>query len=235
MSKLESNKKIAILIVDLVSRMYKLGDGVLVEFEPSSKFPNADVTARTTNDYRIIFNIDRLTICLESEVYVTAFHEMRHIYQYCCIDLSDKFPDVFNGPKERIEKWKHEFENYYVSNVETEELQKEYPTALINPIGYWTGGSNVDSGATNRKLGSDMADSVTGGGLHGKDTSKADVSVNIYAFLKAQKENRVIELSCAIGDEFVDGKPYSEIVEIARNYIESLGGFEEFAKWGLVR
>lgn len=69
----------------------------------------------------------------------------------------------------------------------------------------------------------------------GKDLSKADVSVNIYAFLKAQKENRVIELSCAIGDEFVDGKPYSEIVEIARNYIESLGGFEEFAKWGLVR
>jgi S-adenosylmethionine synthetase len=29
-----------------------------------------------------------------------------------------------------------------------------------------------------------MADSVTGGGLHGKDLSKADVSVNIYAFLK---------------------------------------------------
>ena len=35
---------------------------------------------------------------------------------------------------------------------------------------------------TNRKLGSDMARSVTGGGLHGKDLSKADVSVNIYAF-----------------------------------------------------
>lgn len=121
------------------------------------------------------------------------------------------------------------------SNVEAEELQKIYPTALINPIGYWTGGSNVDSGATNRKLGSDMADSVTGGGLHGKDLSKADVSVNIYAFLKAQKENKVVELSCAIGDEFIDGRPYSEIVEIARNYIELLGGFEEFAKWGLVR
>lgn len=120
------------------------------------------------------------------------------------------------------------------SNVERKELRALYPTAMINPLGYWTGGTNVDTGATNRKLGSDMGDSVTGGGLHGKDLSKADVSVNIYAFLKAQKENKTIKLSCAIGDEFIDGKPYSEIVEIARNYIESLGGFEKFAEWGLV-
>lgn len=120
------------------------------------------------------------------------------------------------------------------SNVKKEELKKLYPEAEVNPIGDWTGGSDVDSGATNRKLGSDMADSVTGGGLSGKDCSKADVSVNIYAWLKAQKENRVIELSCAIGDEFVDGKPYSEIVRIAKNYIDSLGGFEKFSEWGLV-
>lgn len=120
------------------------------------------------------------------------------------------------------------------SNAKKEELKKLYPKAEINPIGDWTGGSDVDSGATNRKLGSDMADSVTGGGLSGKDCSKADVSVNIYAWLKAQKENRVIELSCAIGDEFVDGKPYSEIVKIAKDYIDSLGGFEKFSEWGLV-
>ena len=120
------------------------------------------------------------------------------------------------------------------SNANKEELKKLYPEAEVNPIGDWTGGSDVDSGATNRKLGSDMADSVTGGGLSGKDCSKADVSVNIYAWLKAQKENRVIELSCAIGDEFVDGKPYSEIVKIAKDYIDSLGGFEKFSEWGLV-
>ena len=120
------------------------------------------------------------------------------------------------------------------SNAKKEELKKLYPEAEINPIGDWTGGSDVDSGATNRKLGSDMADSVTGGGLSGKDCSKADVSVNIYAWLKAQKENRIIELSCAIGDEFVDGKPYSEIVKIAKDYIDSLGGFEKFSEWGLV-
>ena len=120
------------------------------------------------------------------------------------------------------------------SNAKKEELKKLYPEAEVNPIGDWTGGSDVDSGATNRKLGSDMADSVTGGGLSGKDCSKADVSVNIYAWLKAQKENRVIELSCAIGDEFVDGKPYSEIVKIAKDYIDSLGGFEKFSEWGLI-
>ena len=120
------------------------------------------------------------------------------------------------------------------SNAKKEELKKLYPEAEVNPIGDWTGGSDVDSGATNRKLGSDMADSVTGGGLSGKDCSKADVSLNIYAWLKAQKENRVIELSCAIGDEFVDGKPYSEIVKIAKDYIDSLGGFEKFSEWGLV-
>ena len=120
------------------------------------------------------------------------------------------------------------------SNAKKEELKKLYPEAEVNPIGDWTGGSDVDTGATNRKLGSDMADSVTGGGLSGKDCSKADVSVNIYAWLKAQKENRVIELSCAIGDEFVDGKPYSEIVKIAKEYIDSLGGFEKFSEWGLI-
>ena len=115
-----------------------------------------------------------------------------------------------------------------------EELAEAFPKAIVNPIGYWTGGTDVDTGATNRKLGSDMADSVTGGGLHGKDLSKADVSVNIYAFLKAQKTRRPVSLSCAIGDDTIDGKPYSEIVEIAREYINSRGGFEKFAEWGLV-
>lgn len=104
---------------------------------------------------------------------------------------------------------------------------------VINPLGWWTGGTDVDTGATNRKLGSDMAQSVTGGGLHGKDLSKADVSVNIYAFKKAQETGKTVELSCAIGDTEIDGKPYSEIVEEAREYIESVGGFEKFAEWGL--
>lgn len=119
------------------------------------------------------------------------------------------------------------------SHARTEDIKKQYPNATINPLGEWTGGTDVDTGATNRKLGSDMADGVTGGGLHGKDLSKADVSLNIYAHLKAQNLQQPVELSCAIGDEFVDGIPYEDIVTIAKHYIDSIGGFEKFAEWGL--
>lgn len=116
---------------------------------------------------------------------------------------------------------------------------------VINPIGEWTGGSNVDSGCCNRKLGSDMAQSVTGGGLHFKDISKADVSVNIYCFMEAQRTNKVIEAYCAIGDTNVTIYtydktrrrkkivPYKKIVDFAKTYIDSIGGFEKFAEWGL--
>ena len=119
------------------------------------------------------------------------------------------------------------------SNADTKDLQKMYSNAIINPLGYWTGGINVDSGAVNRKLGSDMAKSVSGGGIHGKDLSKADVSINIYAFLKAQETNKEVNISCAIGDEYVDGIPYEQIVSIAREYIDQIGGFEKLAEWGL--
>ena len=119
------------------------------------------------------------------------------------------------------------------SNISNQELQKRFPNAHINPLGEWTGGSDVDCGATNRKLGSDMAESVTGGGLHGKDLSKSDVSINIYAFLKAQETNKEINLSCAIGDEYIDGIPYKDIVNIAKDYINKIGGFEKLAEWGL--
>lgn len=121
------------------------------------------------------------------------------------------------------------------SNASNEELKELYPNAIINPLGEWTGGINVDTGAGNRKLGSDMGDAVSGGGIHLKDASKADVSINIYAHLKAQELGKPVEISCAIGDEFVDGKPYEEIVQIALDYIKSIGGFEKFAEWGLIR
>ena len=121
------------------------------------------------------------------------------------------------------------------SNAPKYELRKWFPDAEINPLGDWTGGTDVDTGATNRKLGSDMGDSITGGGLHGKDLSKADVSVNIYLWLAAQKTDKTVELCCAIGDEYVDGLPYETVVKIAKDYIDSIGGFEKFAEWGLIR
>lgn len=94
---------------------------------------------------------------------------------------------------------------------------------------------NVDTGATNRKLGSDMGRAVTGGGLHGKDLSKADMALNIYAHIKAQTSGQDVNLCCAIGDETVDGLPYEQIVEAAKDYVFNVrGGFEKLAEWGLV-
>lgn len=116
--------------------------------------------------------------------------------------------------------------------------------ANINPLGEWAGGINVDCGATNRKLGSDMGDAVTGGGLMGKDLSKADVSVNIVCHLLAQEVGHTVYAKCAIGDEKVtftynDGEsiemPYNEIVSKAKQYIDGVGGFERFSEWGLIR
>lgn len=119
------------------------------------------------------------------------------------------------------------------SNVHTLDLDDKYNLTL-NPLGFWTGGTDVDTGATNRKLGSDMGRAVTGGGLHGKDLSKSDVSVNIYAHLKAQQTGEEVNLLCAIGDDTIDGKPYDEIVRIAGEYVKELGGFEKLAEWGLI-
>ncbi len=123
------------------------------------------------------------------------------------------------------------------SNVHSDDLAERirgFDSFTVNPLGEWEGGTSVDCGATNRKLGSDMGDAVTGGGLHGKDLSKADVSVNIFAHILAQQLGKPHEFCVSIGDEFVDDTPYSRVVEIARDFIESKGGFEKFAEWGLV-
>ena len=116
----------------------------------------------------------------------------------------------------------------------------------INPLGPWTGGIDVDCGCTNRKLGSDMGDGVTGGGLMGKDLSKADVSVNIACYLKAVASGQTVTAMCSIGDEsvtfvYADGKreteTFADIVEMARLYIltDCGGSFERFSEWGLIR
>lgn len=133
------------------------------------------------------------------------------------------------------------------SNAEEDEILKllsfsDDMKVEINPLGYWTGGIDVDSGATNRKLGSDMGDSLTGGGLWGKDLSKADITLNLYAWKYAQILNETVEIMCAIGDEEVivaegSGKKvkrrYEDIIEEIRAEIFLYyGGFEKFAEWG---
>ena len=119
-------------------------------------------------------------------------------------------------------------------------------TAIVNPLGEWTGGPNTDSGATNRKLGSDMGDGVTGGGINGKDLSKGDVSINIVCFLKAVQSGQVVTACCSIGDEHVtfqyasgkrETETFADVVEMARLYIltDCNGSFETFSEWGLIR
>lgn len=54
-----------------------------------------------------------------------------------------------------------------------------------------------------------------------------------YGYSVDISNNEVVKISCAIGDKEVDGRPYEEIVNIAKDYIESIGGFEKFAEWGL--
>lgn len=138
------------------------------------------------------------------------------------------------------------------SHITTTELcsmidaEATYITA--NPLGEWEGGINTDTGATNRKLGSDMGDAVTGGGLHGKDLSKADVSVNIFCHTMASTLGHNVKAHCHIGGEYIyfypepDENPsvygtmsYAGVVAQAREYIKEIGGFEKFAEWGLIR
>ena len=137
-----------------------------------------------------------------------------------------------------------------IRRIVEQELAKPYINRLgfydiiINPLGDWTGGTDVDSGATNRKLGSDMGDAVTGGGLHGKDLSKADVSVNIMCHILALESGQKVEACCAIGDEditfcYANGgsvtRSFAEVVAEARDYIKSNHyDFETFAMNGLI-
>lgn len=127
------------------------------------------------------------------------------------------------------------------SNTKHEDIKHAMPIATsINPIGEWTGGTSVDTGITGRKLASDFYGiecPLGGGTMHGKDLSKADCSVNIYCYVKAQEKNKPYKAICSIGDKKVNinGEliDFSLIVDTAREYINKIGGFEKLAEWGL--
>lgn len=127
------------------------------------------------------------------------------------------------------------------SNTTKEQVLDIIPEATsVNPIGDWTGGINVDTGITGRKLASDFYGieyPLGGGTIHGKDLSKADCSVNIYCYLLAQELGTEVKAICSIGDKDVNinGQliPFAEIVAKAREYIDQLGGFEKLAEWGI--
>lgn len=91
------------------------------------------------------------------------------------------------------------------------------------------------AGASNRELASDLGSCYLGGGVCGKCTAHPDVAVAIYAFLKASAEHRPVAVHCSFMDDEVDGRPYQEIVAMAKSYIVEVGGFERLAEWGLIR
>lgn len=136
------------------------------------------------------------------------------------------------------------------SNVKTADLddfcQKLGYKLLVNPIGEWTGGIDVDTGLTGRKLACDFYSverPLGGGAMWNKDLTKADVSVNIYCFMLAQEKNMAVKAKCAIGDcavtfVFEDGSKktvlFDEVISKAGDWVTYHGGFEKCAEYGLV-
>ena len=127
------------------------------------------------------------------------------------------------------------------SKATDEQIKFLAPKATkINPLGFWSGGVNVDTGVTGRKLASDFYGieyPLGGGTIHGKDLSKADCSVNIYCFIKAQETGKEQKAICSIGDKSVllngESVDFSHIVNVSKQYIKQIGGFEKLAEWGL--
>jgi len=123
----------------------------------------------------------------------------------------------------------------------TSVVARDFQHVAVNPLGDWYGGLDVDTGAVNRKLGSDQP-LVAPNGIHGKDLSKADVSVTIVLTNLSRKlGGTLVESTCSIGDSeiplYVDGElqgylDFTEVVESAGAYIHNLGGFEAFASYG---
>ena len=190
----------------------------------------ATMWERFKSDGKYLISDDTLTIC-QSKAWPSHLNECLSDFIYA----NGGYVDTMNVPADTDEQGRYSRLYTDRATVETFMLGDKMRTAIINPLGEWTGGPNTDSGATNRKLGSDMGDGVTGGGLHGKDLSKADVSVNIWCYLESIRTGHEVTASCSIGDETVNGIPYQDIVEQARLYIHTIGGFEKFAEWGLVR
>lgn len=127
--------------------------------------------------------------------------------------------------------------------IEEQKRNLNIDSLIVNPRGNWIGGLNVDSGACNRKLGSDMGRAVTGGGLHFKDLSKGDVSINIFCHLLAMENNKEVNARAVFGDkdvEFFIGEKtfiysFKDIIHFAKEYIDEMGGFEKLAEWGFIR
>jgi len=161
--------------------------------------------------------------------------------------LARYFGEQFPSDGKYLFDFRHRRATICQSNAKAWEIESNvalscFEELIVNPLGEWIGGTDTDTGCTNRKLGSDQP-LCNPNGLHGKDLSKADVSVSIYINdLSRQLSGALVKAHCSIGDEAVvinvNGDDaveigFADIVEYARNYIRSIGGFERFAEYGM--
>lgn len=113
-------QKIPLLAVRLASTLFEFGDGIEVKIIDESFFNGKSTFAVATRDYTIYFNKHFVESSPIEEIFVTAFHETRHSYQFACIDLEAEHHQNLDETKERIALWKKENENYYNSEVKND-------------------------------------------------------------------------------------------------------------------
>lgn len=67
------------------------------------------------------------------EIFACVLHECRHCYQQACID----FPDIFNNePKEIVNEWKKDFEQFIDPNLEEKTYLNLYSEIDANEFSY---------------------------------------------------------------------------------------------------
>lgn len=121
------------------------------------------------------------------------------------------------------------------SEVFRQQLVSRDSEIIINPLGDYNIDSNKTTGSNNSQLFSDLGRTLGTVALHGRDATNTDVVLAVYAFLKAQESKQVVTVSCCIGDDTIEGYPFSAICKAVRHHIlNQIGGFEKMAEWGLL-
>lgn len=99
--------------IDLARKcvVYACNDLKITHFLPPATLGNETITAMYLPNLDVIlFNEDWIIDALPEEVALTAFHESRHVYQKCMINLAETKEDI--SVDMNISRWKAEFENY---------------------------------------------------------------------------------------------------------------------------
>lgn len=98
---------------------------VPTHFVSPATFGNETITAMYLPNLDVIlFNEDWINSALPEEVALTAFHEARHLYQKCMIDLAETKGDITVDLY--ISRWKVEFDNYTQPVAKDEEGNRQY-------------------------------------------------------------------------------------------------------------